>query len=314
MSRRAPGGSSRRSTTTTRGHPDVSTSAGGASDAKSTIDFGLDRRRRRHDASTRRPRGRRVRAARRGRARWAHAPPATLRRRRPRRPRPRGRAPARAPRCVHRRRRTHRPRRAATRRCAPRRLRSECKQRDSVTTADERTARAHRARWPSATHTIVEPSGREERLRPARAGRATAARRHHTSAPRRARHEISAPASRLEQRTLLAGDAERRTATRGPHHRHPIHSLSATTSAGGPSEDDGQERQQLRVVSTSGVDVVGDDPAAHAPAVQRHAHDRADAHARGQLVGNQIVEDALDGSDVGRDSTDPHLHPTHLLP
>ena len=56
--------------------------------------------------------------------------------------------------------------------------------------------------------------------------------------------------------------------------------------------------------SVSEVDVVGDDPAAHAPAVQRDAHDRADAHQRRERVGNDVVEDALDRGDVGQDATD----------
>src|SRR5262249_427379 len=36
--------------------------------------------------------------------------------------------------------------------------------------------------------------------------------------------------------TLLGGEALRRTATRGPHRRHAIHSVSSTTAGGGPAE------------------------------------------------------------------------------
>ena len=64
----------------------------------------------------------------------------------------------------------------------------------------------------------------------------------------------------------------------------------------------GRDREHARAGAPVrlGLDVVGDDPAAHAPAVQRDAHDRADAHQRRERVGNRVVEDALDrGDDPG---------------
>ena len=231
MSSRAPGGSSRRSTTTTRGQPAASTSGGGASGAKPTTRVGLDRRRGRHD----RPRARRRACARSSStSRACHVGDAFLLQRlvgvvdddrgreignRRERGDPAADDDAARPRAARRhasvrcrvglvgvqRTRPRGPRRA--RYCASDRARATRRRRTRSSTRRPRTA-----------------------TRPAPAGRATAAaappppnRRRLTPASRRSADAGSAGSG--VRATLLGGDAERSTATRGPDQRHAIQSV-----------------------------------------------------------------------------------------
>ena len=189
-------------------------------------------------------------------------------------------------------------------------------QRDPVAAARER-ARQRPARAPSATHTIVEPAGASSAVDEI----APVVQRRHPHHPTRAAEPASIDADvggTCAGRFGATADVVRRaTPSAGPRRAGRTSATRSTRSArrhrrGGPSETTASDRQQ-RASSTSGVDVVGDDPPAHAPAVQRHAHDRADAHARGERVGNEIVEDALDGGDVGHDPTDPLVDDVWLM-
>ena len=308
VSRPAPGGSSRRSTTSVRGQPRA-------------LDVGRRARRARRPgsraprpsarASTTDERARRrvprVRAARRARARSASAPPAApRRRRRPRSPR-RDRAPARARRSGRRRRRTPLRAPAATRRCAAASVSSECR---NATVA------------PGAPQVLRERPRARPRRRPRRSSTrrpahiaATSSRRSSKRRPPHDRPDRTGVADgtcgvlvtpvRLvgSGGTRLGADAERSTATRGPLQRHAIQSASVD-DVGGRAVRTRPRAARGAARRSSGVDVVGDHPAAHAPAVQRHAHDRADAHQRRERVGNEVVEDAFDRGDVGRDPAD----------
>ena len=105
------------------------------------------------------------------------------------------------------------------------------------------------ARWPSATHTIDDPSTARRD--------STSSRRSCNGGTRITRGAGATADERAAGQstvcTLFAGDAERKTATRGPAHRHAIHSLSATTSVGGPTEATASIGNNFVSASTSGV-------------------------------------------------------------
>ena len=280
----APGGSSRRSTTSARGQPRASTSGGGASSSASgtasasTVGAGDTTD---HDAPARaRPFVQHVARVPRGRAFLLQRLVGVV-------DDDRGRE------IGHRRERgrcARRPRRSRPR-AARRHASVRCRvglvgvhERDRRARPGGGTARATARRDPSATRDDRRPVGRAHRrdqLPPiANGGRRTTTRpnRRRSGGRRRPRSDAGSVASGVGA-TWLGGDAERRTATRGPHQRQAIHSVEVD-DVGGRAGGRDREHLEQAVASVSGVDVVGDDPAAHAPAVQRDAHDRADAHRR----------------------------------
>ena len=66
------------------------------------------------------------------------------------------------------------------------------------------------------------------------------------------------------------------------------------------------ERPQVRPLGF-GLDAVGDDPTAHAPPVQRDAHDGADPHDAGDAVRDEVVEGARDRGEIRLDPADPRF-------
>ena len=284
-----PGGSSRRSTTCTRGQPprldvgrrrvDRVGSAGG--------DDRLDRRRRRAHRRTARRRARGALArARRARATSASVPPAAPRRRRRRRSR-RARSGTGASAAI-------RP---------PTTTQSPCGRPPPTLGARrvglERVQQRDR-RGPGRAQVRTRARGNVPRRRRTRSSSPSvgAQRRHlgppveqrrlpdhpHANRPSRAIGLRCASSStpvrrRVRAATRFGADADRRTATRGPAHRHAIHSVERDDVGGGPADTTASDVEQRRRSSIR-LDVVRDDPAAHPPPVQRDAHDRADPHQR----------------------------------
>ncbi len=100
-----------------------------------------------------------------------------------------------------------------------------------------------------------------------------------------------------------ARDADRRTATRGPDHRHATHSDQRDDVGRRARRHDREHVEQIRSRLDDRIDGVGDHPAADTPAVQRDAHDRADAHRVRERVGNRVVEGAIDRGDIRENAT-----------
>ena len=94
---------------------------------------------------------------------------------------------------------------------------------------------------------------------------------------------------RAASRTTVAGEATRRKNDCGPAQRQAAQSARSTSSGGGP-----QPSHDLRGSTSTpsgALDVVLDHPAAHAAAVQRHAHPGARrATSWSQPVGHGVVE------------------------
>ena len=160
----------------------------------------------------------------------ASALPAALRRRRRPRSPPRGRARARARRSARRPRRSSPARRAATRACAAASESSECTNATSRP-ARRRNCASDRPRDPSATATIVDPSAgahRRDQLPPVASN---GARRTTTERTGVTEHAVGCPVDASSGvvgsgATRLGGEAERRTAIRGPRQRQAIQSAS----------------------------------------------------------------------------------------
>ena len=292
----APGGSSRRSTTWTRGHPPARRRGGGTSTASPAGEHRLDGRRRRAHRERTPARAARSRSTSRAchvgaRSSWSASSAsstttaaAEVGHRCERRDPPAHDDASRPPR--------PRPRLA----CAPRRAASEC---ISATGAsvDRGTRRApatgpRRRRTRSSTRRAQQP--RDERA----AGRATAA----TARPPPAachpfaRHRVrqsrrSSPGDRAAAAPRPNGGwDEVRAATRsggrrrGARHHRCGHPRRQRDDLGRRPGRHHRQHGEQRRVSASGSTSIADDPAPHPPAVQRHAHDRADRHASSSIV------------------------------
>ncbi len=102
-----------------------------------------------------------------------------------------------------------------------------------------RYAARARDRPASATQTIVEPLGAHSAptwARRSTSGGWRSTRAAKSSVPGSALPVATASATSLATATWFGADADRNTATRGPDQRHAIHSVSATTSGGGPAD------------------------------------------------------------------------------
>ena len=278
-----------------RGHPRASTS-GRARSARaarraasaSTVGTGLT-------AANRAPARRRALGARRrARARSASAPPAAPRRRRRRtiaaaRSGTGASTAVRPPTTTQRTAAARRP----TPRCAPRpafvgvqlddlapvpgdrraqpagaRPARPPRRSSSPRRAHERRTSSRRIRQPAATRTTrTARAERAQRRSPAVSGR------------RRPRPRAPGPGA-----TTFGGDAARSTRLTRPRPapRDPL-GERRRRRRGGPADTTASNVEQPVGVRL-GLDVVGDDPAAHPPAVQRDPHDRADPDERRERV------------------------------
>ena len=118
--------------------------------------------------------------------------------------------------------------------------------------------------------------------------------------------------------TLVGGLAATRNGRSRPAaQRIDAHSARSTSAGSGPI-DETASTGCSRDGSTSTVGVDCRHPAAHAPAVQRHADDRADRYRSQQLLRERVVELLVEPGDVGQDpdaacAADPSVRVIRVL-
>ena len=272
------------------------------------------------------PARRRARARARGRSTSAPAPPPAPRRpRRGRGPR-RGRERARARRPARPRRPTRRRGRGPSSRCAARRDRvprtaitSRPHRRDRRRAHARVASRARRRSWTPRSRPAPRRRSATRRVgghasKPCRrvTSASTAAGSTPSGASRGGKTAVSTSGSPEAERrwaatpTGAATGAARRSATR------PTGTARRPPGAGPP-----RRPWPAAAAPTSGfgLDAVGDDPAPHASAVQRDAHDGPDPRPMpASVVGHEVVEGARDSGEIRPDPADPRFGSWRALP
>ena len=326
----APGGSSPRSTTSTRGQPVGFDRAAAARRTHPAQHFGLDTRGRRHDDEPARRRAARARPAARARATWACAPPAAPRRSRRRRPRTR-RSGTGANAAMRPPTTTTRPAAAV----AHARVRSASERSECTSTArapalpqpvderptarrvgDDDEARAFAREQLRDEQPAIEqrrPAQRGDRRRRAPVGRERDARRvrrrmprsGHAAGTRGRRRGVGCDRSGRDavrrRRAAQQRDARAAVAVRGPRGRarRPVRAARPTRARAIGRNAAGSTSDSTSSATTQ--------PRTRRPCSATRTID-ADAQVLAELVGNRVVERALDRDDVGNDPADPGRH------
>ena len=172
---------------------------------------------------------------------------------------------------------------------------------------------SRRARSSDGTTTSVGPApggGEQHGQRRRRSAGAAASRpRRPAAAPRRRRagsgRVAGAPGRRQpgDVGRRAGRDEERPQPPGGPADRRPPGQLDQP-AVGTARADLGDRLEPVDVDGAVGR-VELDDPAADAPAVQRHAHVRPEAHVQDERLGDDVVELLVEPGDVGQDPGDP---------